>query len=83
VTTILQNTAYLMLFENLNDLLVFESVPLHLGTSRAYFIGKSHLAHGLVFGGKVTESEEFTGSRAHLPNASRTVKGNIACVNSQ
>lgn len=45
----------LMFLENVDDLLVFGSVFLHFGTSQGllYFIGKSHLAHGLVIGGNI------------------------------
>ena len=36
----------LMLFENLNDLFVFESLSLHWGPPRAYFIGLARSRDG-------------------------------------
>lgn len=43
-----------MLIQDRNDLLISESFSLHLGPPKVYFIGKTHITHGLVFGGKVT-----------------------------
>jgi hypothetical protein len=48
-----------MLSQYRNDLFFLKSFALHFGTPQSYFIGKSHLNHGLVFGDKVNSTVDL------------------------